>query len=467
MNLKKLFLYFLISIIFFPYCSYALEYEKGDIRNPVLTVAEDGVSVTKKVSKTDDPMTYNVEFSIEGEIVVEPILNDLYVSVIFDRSGSMLCADGTNTFLFLGYLKKTTINNQNLYCMYDNTIEIEKWNSAVNGAIDFSKYIVENISTAKINLYTFADDVTSSEWSTEIFEENDFGYPNGATNLHLAIDEAKSNLDLVNSNAMKYILIISDGEPDDLDSLRTSIKNVKDAGIKVYVIGYDVDAEAKEILEEISSGDSYYYDADISKIGVILKDLAHSIEDKPLGVDAVLKDTLGKNFTFKDGENVISNENSVIYNNFEITKEKIVFDFNILLDDNLTTGWYTTNDVSNNGVILEYKDVLGNIKKLAFDTSSEVYWEEEQYLYTINYYKDFIDEGNFLGKVEGYEKLDNVISNSDIEIDKYIIPGYNSSNVLVPDYVIKKENNVINIVYTKNLYPYHVEYYKDEISRVN
>lgn len=465
MKIKKILLSFLFIYVFLPSFVLALDYKSGDIRNEEVSVSNDEILVTKKVSKTDEDFVYNVEFVIKGESTLESSTKNVYVSVIFDRSGSMLCANGTKTSSDLFYNKHANINNQNLYCMFTDSINNNKWENAVNGAISFSKDITENISTSKINLITFASDTSNKiSWTNQVFNTSDFDYPYGATNLHLAVDLAKENLDSVEDNSLKYILIISDGEPNSTELLFQSIARVKNAGIKIYTVGYDTSEVAKNILKSIASGKEYYYDATTDGIKDVLKELATDIKEVSAGKDAVLIDTIGEDFSYISGEGVVVNDKVVTYSLGEISDEKKSFNFKIRLNDNLENGWYATNNVLNEGVVLKYKDKDNQEQKLVMTSSPEVYYEKEKYPYTINYYKDSISQDNLLGTVSDYLELDEIVS---VDKDKYLPIGYTSENIILNDFVIGKDDNVLNIVYEKNNYPYHIEYYKDEISRVN
>ncbi len=468
MKIKKILLCFLLVIFVCPSFVSAVDYQSGDIKDPIVTETKNGITITKKVSKTEEDFVYNVEFAIEGENITQTLVKDVYISVVFDRSGSMLCDSGTTTDKGIFYTKKTTINNQDLYCKFTDEVKLDKWNNAVAGAISFSKDIVSNIDSAKLNLITFASDINQKlDWSNSIFKQEDFGYPNGSTNLHLAVDKAKSEFDKISGESLKYIVIISDGDPDNVEKLKASIKNVKDAGIKVYTIGYDTTDFAKEILKEISSGDGYYFEANLDGIGEVLKKLAVELDEVASGTDAVMLDTIGKDFSYVNGENVDVLDRQVTYHFSEISAEKIVFDFNIMLDSNLDTGWYPTNDVTNDGVVLKYKDVNNQEQKIVMSSSSLVYYEKEKYPYVVNYYKDFISSENFLGKVDGSQELGSILLSSNIDKDKYLPVGYHSDDVIITDFTIKEKDNVINIIYSKRSYPYHIEYYKNDTSRVN
>ena len=197
---------------------------------------------------------------------------------------------------------------------------------------------------------------------------------------------------------------------------------------------------------------------------MVLKELATDIKEISAGKDAVLIDTIGEDFSYVSGEGVVVKDKVVTYSLGEISDEKISFNFNIRLNDNLENGWYTTNNILNEGVILKYKDKNNQEQKIVMNSSSEVYYEKDKYPYTINYYKDSISQDNLLGTISDYLELDKIVS---VEKDKYLPVGYTSENIILDDFVIGKDDNVLNIVYEKNNYPYHIEYYKDEISRVN
>ena len=142
MKIKKILLCFLLVIFVCPSFVSAVEYQSGDIKDPIVTETKNGITITKKVSKTEEDFVYNVEFAIEGENITQTLVKDVYISVVFDRSGSMLCDSGTTTDKGIFYTKKTTINNQDLYCKFTDEVKLDKWNNAVAGAISFSKDIV-------------------------------------------------------------------------------------------------------------------------------------------------------------------------------------------------------------------------------------------------------------------------------------------------------------------------------------
>lgn len=464
MKFSKLLMFLVISFLVIPTNILAAEYNKGDINNPAVVVSKDGVTITKKISKGSDDLRYKVEFTIEGKNIVESVSKDIYVSLVFDRSGSMICENGTKTIWTPFTTNSVTINNKKLYCYNNDLVNTAKWESAVQGAIDFSQYVVSNIDTSNINLFTFASDVSNAKsWSRASFVSSDFGFPNGSTNLHLALEEAKKSLDSVSNDALKYIVVISDGEPSYYEEAINIAEEIKKSGISIYTVGYETNDSTKELLKEISSGEGYYFDSNSLGLGTILENLAKTISSKAIGSDAVLIDTLGEQFSFaEDYENVSGNK--ITYKFDKIDENKLSVSFEIVANDDVDAGWYDTNDYSNKGVILKYKDYNNEEKEIVLDNSSSVYLEREKRDYIVNYYKDSVSDENLLGEISGTDYVGKEII---LDKDKYLPDGYNSDSVEIDKFTIYENGNLINVVYKKNSYQYHIEYYKDDITVKN
>ena len=87
----------------------------------------------------------------------------------------------------------------------------------------------------------------------------------------------------------------------------------------------------------------------------------------------------------------------------------------------------------------------------------------EKVNYTVNYYKDNVAEGNFLGKVEGTAELGSTIT---ADVRMHIPEGYKFVGT-APSMEITTGENVINVVYVKDSFGYKVNYYKDSIAETN
>ena len=195
MKKNKRIVLFLFLVFLIPNIVYAQEYKSGDIKNPVITVEDENFIITKKVSSTNVEKIYDVEFKIKGKPTEIPLDKEVYVSILFDNSGSMLCKKGTKIESNNTFNKSTVINGQTLYCDAFDNINHDKWNNALNGAIDFSNDILNEIDNSKINLLTFSKNYSEKRaWSDEPLNNELFGFPYGATNLDLAVDAAVNKL---------------------------------------------------------------------------------------------------------------------------------------------------------------------------------------------------------------------------------------------------------------------------------
>lgn len=123
---------------------------------------------------------------------------------------------------------------------------------------------------------------------------------------------------------------------------------------------------------------------------------------------------------------------------------------------------YKTSESKN---IADYYELIEEPKNkngtMTLDTIEVTYkYRLKEYNYTVNYYKDSISEENFLGKESN--KLEYGKSFT-ADIKKYLPEGYKYEGA-TPQITISNQeaNNIINIVYKKDIYVYKVEYYKDE-----
>ena len=242
--MKKIINVLLIAVMIFtelsPYAVFAANPDtatKGQLYNPTNGDLGDSVSiqtnsytsgeygegdvqVQKIVSKTDVEGKYKVEFKIRGNKVTETTVTTkpVYAVVVLDRSNSML--EGNN-----------------------------KWGNAVQGAKDFAKELLKNVPSAEIALVTFYGGKNTYSATTDVcietnrngncikYSENDAtlvrGFddenansnldnvtipgPNngwdGGTNIEAGLKLAKAELDKINGDVFKYVVLIGDGSP--------------------------------------------------------------------------------------------------------------------------------------------------------------------------------------------------------------------------------------------------------------
>ena len=453
--------------------------QKGDIRfgnnisNNSITVTEGNlvkqgdIQINKTVSKIDDNGNYKVTFEVKGKDVETHTSNkkDVYAVVVLDKSNSM--------------------------CNSYNCSRDEKWTSVVNGAKTFAKTLHEKIPTANIALVTFADKdgflgifdnayndaQVLRNFDNKDFSNVNFGTPNGGTNLYAGLYEANELLTASNikKDAIKYVVVISDGEPtlyyDDNGYTKgpgsymdaTTERKTKEMAktvqksAEVFAIGYDYNGT---ILSEVASGADHVYLSDPTTIVTKFTDIATIMGKANAGTDAVLTDNIGAKFVMTDAQG-----NKYTSEKFDITEAGKTFSFNIKINEEDITedGWYPTNA----NFELTYTDPKGTTKTIKSTKNPEVYWVAKRYDYKIEYYYDGQIDNTLTetGKdVKGKE-----ITVSEESIKNNTKEGYSltSVNPTTRKIVISSsEENVIRVYYvtdenqTKEL-SYTVEYYKD------
>ncbi len=471
--------------------------EIGDIYNSTVTAGslenEGDVLVTKTVTKTNTLGEYTVTFNIKGKKVttLEEIDKPLYAVVVFDRSGSMNCTK--YSYDWIG----------NKYCAEVGN----KWENAVNGAKTFAKTLLKKIPTANIALVAFSgndgrdgrndtafnDATVLRNFSNTNLDSTDFGSANGGTNLQAGLYEANKllNNSSIPSEAYKYVVVISDGQPtfyydnegythgkgDSTNAetynatinIANTVKNTTKA--EIFSIGYMLPSgtvyrnkTAADILTEVSSPNKegstikHYVDGKPEDVANTFTNIAEEISTANAGTNAQLTDKLGNAFSFVDGNGNTYTSSTI----GEITEEGTSFSFNIKIDEDSSNGWHPTN----NGFILKYTNYKGEEVTLNSESDPLVYWEAKQYNYVIKYYLDDTN-GNPIATENGTAPLNEEIKvNEEKHLSSHIGYKYTGGD---KDFNISKneEENIAIVVYTKVDYNYVINYYKDSISEDN
>ena len=464
--------------------------EIGDIYNSTVTAGslekEGDVLVTKTVTKTNTLGEYTVTFNIKGKKVTTPteIKKPLYAVVVFDRSGSM---------------ESTCIEYYFNRCIKTD----QKWESAVNGAKTFAETLLNKVNNAQIALVGFSgnnredtpynDAKTLREFANKNLDDANFGSANGGTNLQAGLLKANELLSdtRIPENAVKYVVVISDGQPtfyydnegythgkgDSTNAetynatinIANTVKNTTKA--EIFSIGYMLPSgtvygnkTAADILTEVSSPNKegsiikHYVDGKPEDVANAFTNIAEEISTANAGTNAQLTDKLGNAFSFVDGNGNTYTSSTI----GEITEEGTSFSFNIKIDEDSSNGWHPTN----NGFILKYTNYKGEEVTLNSESDPLVYWEAKQYNYVIKYYLDDTN-GNPIATENGTAPLNKEIKvNEEKHLSSHIGYEYTGGD---KDFNISKneEENIAIIVYTKVNYNYVINYYKDSISEDN
>ena len=419
------------------------------------------VLVTKTVSKTATDGEYEIKFRIEGKDVKETTTSTkpIYAVVVFDRSGSM----------------------ERVKCRLFSGCKEVKFSSAVDGARVFARTLINRFSNANLSLVAFDDVVevltnpNGDGFINGNFDSVRFGSPDGVTNLTGALNKARDLLDAKTGDYTKYVVVISDGAPTDSDGYATAsaakeaiaaAKLLKDENVNIFSIGYETDRTTSNTLRSISSGDGYYADADPETVAAKFSEITSNITSSTFaGTEAVLKDNIGDAFTVVPNDKIsVDADGNVTANVGNITEGGTEISFIVKIKQDEADGWKNVNE----GFSLSYKD--SNDEEASLDYSSsedqpQVYWERNTYSYTINYYRDSIEENNLLGSNNSNSAYKDVtITLSDSEKNAYLAAvgeGYefnsekSDSSLTIS---IDSSKNIINVVYTKKKLTYKVVY---------
>ncbi len=174
-----------------------------------------------------------------------------------------------------------------------------KLTSAKNSATNLVNKLLEDntYNNVKVGIVTFGDKVIDNLTSTSLSNDKVVllgiishltdPFNNSGTNIQAGL--LKANELLSNSTADdKVVILLSDGAPnkpghgdEPSEKAIAAGKTLKDNGIKVYTIGYDIakNQTAKNILQSISSGTGYAFLADnetelLNKFNDIIKNIS-------------------------------------------------------------------------------------------------------------------------------------------------------------------------------------------------
>ena len=206
-------IYTLVQILS-PLTVYALDNNdtpsKGEVRNGTITVSDDNVEVIKTVTNALDENgnviegRYKVSFDITGKETEIATTSPLYAVIVFDTSGSMICdySIGAYSFLATGNTYHyEAADGQKIVCKNSHNnyvpegVIANKWESAINGAQNFAKEIME-IDDSQVSVVTFSGSAnTATNWYKKgssnlvngTIPDSVFSHPYGATNLSKAI----------------------------------------------------------------------------------------------------------------------------------------------------------------------------------------------------------------------------------------------------------------------------------------
>ena len=272
----------------------------------------------------------------------------------------------------------------------------------------------------------------------------------------------------VPKDAIKYVVVISDGEPtyyyDDngytkgqgsymnatTEAKTKEMAKTVQKSAEVFAIGYDYNGT---ILSEVASGADHVYLSDPTTIVTKFTDIATIMGKANAGSDATLTDNIGAKFIMTDAQG-----NKYTSEKFDITEAGKTFSFNIKINEEDITedGWYPTNA----DFELTYTDPNGTTKTIKSIKNPEVYWVAKRYDYKIEYYYDEQIDNTLTetGKdVKGKEITvsEESIKNNTKEGYSFVNTDPSTRKIVISS----SEENVIRVYYERNSYDYEVHYF--------
>lgn len=390
MKRKKILLYItlfaLILNVFNPLFVFAAD--RGDIKDPEIfagDISDAGhVKVTKKVTKTSVPGRYTVTFDVIGKnnSTISKEEARPYIVYVVDRSATMTKTDLDGVHSRIYFSRRISESSSSTLERY---------------------YTTNGVTNVQIAAITFADDIKiERNFRNSALMANTWSGASGLNTLtYLALKEAATLLNNVTNATSKHIILLSDGLPwngkyDDSAQTQTILEatNAKESGIEIFSVFIQEknspDAGAKELMDNVASLPTNIHSFEASdsaslseSFTAITKSITETEVKAPAATKAELVDEIANDFTYVPGSassNDISVDGKTVTINVgNVGETKKSYSFDILIDEDASTGWHRTNDSFN----LTGEGLKNTVSQ---DKSSMVYWK--QYGYKIEYYYD-------------------------------------------------------------------------------
>ncbi len=390
MKRKKILLYVtlfaLILNVFNPLFVFAAD--RGDIKDPEIfagDISDAGhAMVTKKVKKTSVPGRYTVTFDVIGKnnSTISKEEARPYIVYVVDRSATMTKTDldGVHSRIYI---------SRRISESSSSTLE--------------RYYTTNGVTNVQIAAITFADDIKiERNFRNSALMANTWSGASGLNTLtYLALKEAATLLNNVTNATSKHIILLSDGLPwngkyDDSAQTQTILEatNAKESGIEIFSVFIQEknspDVGAKELMDNVASLPTNIHSFEASdsaslseSFTAITKSITQTEVKAPAATKAELVDEIANDFTYVPGSasssDISVDGKTVTINVGNVGETKKSYSFDILIDEDASTGWHRTNDSFN----LTGEGLKNTVSQ---DKSSMVYWK--QYGYKIEYYYD-------------------------------------------------------------------------------
>ena len=352
-------------------------------------LSDTGVKATKTLSGPDEDGNYTITLDVQGTSDTSSEMQNVPADIVLvvDTSTSMedevdgtkICGGAIERNLLRQYVctecgHNYGRNNPGTTCT--EIVSLTRLDVAKSAAANFVNNLMRQDSDVQIGLYDFSGsnrtDVALTGVSgkqTLLDEIDDLQCPRrgDGTDYGLGLSGAQDILQYSEEGRQKFVIFISDGEPNNDDYGTAEANALKQAGVTIFTVGVDVEDNAAQALRNISS--SYtaengqtvyrYYSASTDgssyALAAILEEIRKEIESTiHAGSDAVMTDIINTDFfeyvanPASEGLSVDEDGKTLTWNIGDITKDEKTVSFKIKLKDSNTADGvlHTNSDVS-------------------------------------------------------------------------------------------------------------------------
>lgn len=362
--------------------------QDGEYNNSETAFNDTAVQATKTVSGPDNDRNYTITLNVKGDTTTSTEMQNVPADIVLvvDTSTSMeYKVDGTKIcggkieekgWLFHYWYEcsncgeKYDANNHPEYCTA--TISMNRLDVAKSAAKNFVNSLMNEGNDVRIGLYDFSGSnrtnvkLTGVNGKNTLLQEiNDLHCPDNGdgTSYTEGLRGAQNILNESTNGRAKFIVFISDGEPNNGNTGINIANQLKQNDVTIFTVGVDLRDNQAGDLKVISSKykddsgkEQYrYYSASTSgssnALNAILEEIRKEIQKNiPAGSDAVMTDVINTNsFEYVDGSasaglTVDNDKSTLTWKIGDISKDSKSVSFKIKLkEDNTADGSLKTN----------------------------------------------------------------------------------------------------------------------------
>ena len=462
-------------------------------------INDTSVTANKTVSGPDVDGNYTITISVKGSTTTVPGVNNLPADIVLVVDTSTSMNDTATTKVCGGELKKSGLRYRCESCneRYNNSEAEENGYKCTNMVTDqtrldiakaaasqFASGLMSASDAVRMGVYDFSgsnrtnialtDDKTVVTSAVEDLYTPSWG---DGTDYGLGLNGAANILENSEEGRQKFVVFISDGEPNNGDYGTEEAKELMKDGVTIMTVGVDMDSSAMRYLSNISSsddsGNKYCYSASSDgSSGTALATVLALIQEKietsiNSGTDAVLTDTINTDdFNLVEGSQnagLTVSGNVLTWNIGDIGSEEQAVSFKVKPVEGKYGELHTNSDVSLSFYSTQQSaNVIFNKGAIGDPTVTII---KPTAGYTVNYYKDSLDTEPFKTETGAGNVGDEIPY--DAATNQPV--GYKLDSVTPANPTISSDgDNVVSVLYVEDetatkVLSYTVEYYKDDV----